>query len=309
MVSGWLEAGGYVLAIGVLGIAYATANFHGAHVVVFILYSLLVSAVALLAVAGLGPEPLRIMLAPQSWLVGLSNLAMEATFFLMLSTVPPADATLIARLSIPFALVLGMVLLGRRPAPLAWLGAAVVLAGVGLVVATFDLSRQGIGLLYGTGAALLITIRAFATELHPWNRAARTVAEKMRVTGLVVLVTALTGMALAAAAAALVSAGTLPRTELVAAPADLLHVPTILMAAFVGGAVFTAMNYFQFSSVVKIRTENFLAAGAFMPFATLLLQFPARDLGLIRVDPFDWRLLPAMLLTVAGVMILIRARK
>lgn len=307
-VSGWLEAFGYVLAIGVLNIAYALANQHGAHVVVFILYSLLVSAAAMLIVAGPGREPLRIMLAPMSWLVGLSNIGMESAYCLMLMTVAPAPGSLIARLSIPMAVVLGALLLGRRPAGPAWAGALIIVAGVGLVVATLDLAGQAVGLFYGLTAALLISVRAFATEFHPWNRSARTIGTKLQVTGLVVLITGLVGIVLASLASWLAAAGVLERSVLVPEAADFVHLPTLMLAALVGGALFTAMNYFQFSSVVKIRTENFLAAGAFMPLVTLVLQVAAESLGLLRADPVDWRLLPATLLTIAGVLVLVRAK-
>jgi drug/metabolite transporter (DMT)-like permease len=307
-VTGWLEAFGYVLAIGVLNIVYAVANQHGAHAVVFILYSLLVSAAAMLAVAGPGGDAVRIMLAPMSWVVGLSNIGMESAYCLMLITVAPAPGSLIARLSIPIAVVLGVLLLGRRPGSGTWIGALVIVAGVGLVLATLDLPGQTSGLAYGLAAALLISVRAFATEFHPWNRAARTIGAKLQVTGLVVLFTGLVGLALATIASRLVAAGVLERSVLAPEPADFVHLPTIGLALLVGGALFTAMNYFQFSSVVKIRTENFLAAGAFMPLVTLVLQISAEALGLLRAEPVDWRLMPATLLTIAGVLVLVRAR-
>jgi hypothetical protein len=124
-----------------------------------------------------------------------------------------------------------------------------------------------------------------------------------------VLVTALASLALVAIATVLVSQGVLRRSELAPAPADLWHGPTVLLALLVGGAVFTAMNYLQFSAVVKIRTENFVATSAFMPVATLIVQHLAAAAGLIALPPFDWRLLPAMVLVVAGVMVLIWANR
>jgi drug/metabolite transporter (DMT)-like permease len=307
--SGWIEAGFYVLAIAILTVIYAIATATGAHVVVFILYSMLISAAALLLLTGLGPDPVRVMLAPQSWWVGLSSITLESCYCLMLVTLPPADGNLLVRLSIPMALVMGFVGLGRRPDALTWVGAGVVLAGIAALVATFDLAKQAAGVVYGAAAAFFISCRGFASELHPWNRAARSIWEKMRVTGLVVLVTAVVSLALVAPATLLVAHGLLRRSALVPAPADLWHGPTILLAMLVGGAVFTAMSYLQFSSVVKIRTENFIATSAFMPVATLLVQHLAAAGGLLTLPPFDWRLLPAMVLVIAGVMVLIWANR
>ncbi len=308
-ISGWIEAGLYVLAIAVISVLYAMANEMGAHVVVFVLYSLLVSAAGMLAFTGLGAEPIRIMLAPQSWIVGIGTILLEGAYCLMLVTISPAEGNLLVRLSIPIALIVGWLWFGRMPATGIWIGAAIISAGVGVLALTLDPATQGLGVLYGLLSATMVGARGFAAEFHPWNRAARNVVEKMRVTGLVVLVTALTSLIVVGFGTALVGQGILARSELVPAPADLWHLPAILMALLVGGAVFTAMSYLQFSAVVKIRTENFIATGAFMPIATLLVQSLAAAAGLITVSAFDWRLLPGMLIVVVGVMVLIRSRR
>ena len=78
-ISGWIEAGLYVLAIAVVSVLYAMANELGSHVVVFILYSMMISAMGMLAIAGLGPDPVRIMLTPQSWIVGFATIFLEGT--------------------------------------------------------------------------------------------------------------------------------------------------------------------------------------------------------------------------------------
>lgn len=308
LISGWIEAGLYVLTIAVVSVIYAVAIGTGAHVVVFILYSLLISAGGMLLIAGLGPEPVRIMLAPSSWLVGLANILVEGTYCLMLITISPAEGNLLVRLSVPFALLIGWVSFRRPPGLRMWIGAGIVCLGVSALALTLDLSTQASGMLYGLVASFAVSLRGFSTEFHPWNRKARDVMDKMRVTGLVVLVTGLTSLVLVVGAAALVEGGVLARNQLVPAPADLWHWPTAAIALLVGGAMFTAMNYLQFSSVVKIRTENFIATGAFMPLTTLLVQMLAAALGLIVVPALDWRLVPGMLIVVAGVMVLILAR-
>jgi len=64
--------------------------------------------------------------------------------------------------------------------------------------------------MWGTLTAALMIVRSYATEFHPWNRAARTVHEKLRVTGIVVLVTSIGGLALTASVAGAIAAGILP---------------------------------------------------------------------------------------------------
>lgn len=308
-LTGWIEAGFYVVAVAFVSIAYAMAIAAGAHVIVFIVYSLLVASTGMLLFTGLGDEPLRIMMAPASWIIGICNLILEAAYCLMLLTIAPAEGNLIVRLAIPLAVLLGWAFFRRHPRPGVWLGALIVFIGVCGLGFVLDLSTQWTGILYGMTSAAAITLRGFAAEFHAWNRAAITVADKMRVTGLVVLTNAILAMALIGALAMLVGSGILERNDLFPAPADLLHWPTMVYAVFVGGTIFTAMNYLQFSAVVKIRTENLIATSAFMPVATLVAQTLAGAAGLMVVGPFDWRLLPIMALAVIGVLILIKSQR
>ncbi len=305
VISGWIEAGLYVLAIAILSVVYAIANAAGAHAIVFILYSMVIAAIGLLLVTGLGEGWKRVVLHPLSWLVGASTIGLEITFCLTVGKIAPAESSLIVRSAIPFSILAGWTFFGRRPSRLAWVGFVIVLAGLGILVGILDLQRQSMGLVYGLLTGLLIVSRSFSGEFHPWNRSARTVHEKLRITGLIVLVTAVFGLVLAATTAALVAAGHINPSEAVPAPADFRHLPTFGLALVVGGALFTAMNYLQFSSVVKIQTENFIATSAFMPLVTFALQEMAATLGVLTPSPFDWRLLPAMALVIAGVIAVI----
>ena len=124
-------------------------------------------------------------------------------------------------------------------------------------------------------------LRGFAAEFHPWNRRAKTVLEKLRVTGLVVLVTSIASLALTGGLALSIGAGWMSATELVPTADQMLHGPTMLLGTVVVGALLTAMAALSFSAVVKITTENFMATHAFTPVATLLAQIAASAIGLI----------------------------
>jgi drug/metabolite transporter (DMT)-like permease len=307
--SGWIDAGLYVLAIGILSLIYAVSNAWGCHVAVFILYSLLVSAVALLSLTGFGPDAWAVVRAGQTWVVGLSNIVMESSYVLLLGLLPPADGSLLIRLSIPLSMAIGWLWLGRRPAALSWLGAAIIAVAIltnfrGLLP-TLDPKTVSLVLAYCATCAIAVNVRGFASEFHPHNRAAKTVIDKMRVTGLVTLVTCSTTAVCIGLGTSLVRAGVLSPTPLVPSLAQLLYGPTALLALLAGGAVFTAMTYLSFSAVLKIRTENFIATSAFMPLAAFLVQWPAAHLGLITLPAFDWRLLPAMAAAIIGVLLII----
>lgn len=308
-VSGWIEAGLFVLALALLNIAYVIGQRIGAHPIALILYATTASALALLAVTGLGDDAWRIAVAPQSWLVGIGSIAIEVAYYILLEHVSPALGSLLTRLAIPISFAIGWALFARRPRRLAVAGAAVVLFTIVALFAGLDAEHRAATILVGLAAALSSNLRSFAAEFHPWNRSATTVREKMRVTGLVVLVTSLASLALAAGFALLIGTGWLPPMRLVPTASEMLHGPTILLGALLVAAILTAMAVLSFSAVVKITTENFVATSAFIPVVTLLVQIAASAVGLIPAYALDSSLLPAMGVVIAGVLLILYAAR
>jgi len=308
-VSGWVEAFTYTLAIGVLSISYVLGQQVGAHPIAFILYAMFVSAVVLLAITGFGSDALRIMLAPQSWLVGLGIIGIEVAYYILLDYVAPAHGSLLVRLAIPLSMVAGWVLFARRLQRMAVIGTGVVFLGIAPLLFAIGAEHRAAGVAAGIASASFSTLRSFAAEFHPWNRRATTVMEKLRVTGLVVLVTSLSSLALAGIVAALIGLGHLPPTSMMPTLPQMLHGPTILLAMAVGSIVLTAMAVLSFSAVVKITTENLMAVHAFTPVATLLVQMAATAVGLIPAYALDPSLLPAMAVVIAGVLMIFYAAR
>ena len=309
-LSGWVEAFLFVFAIAVLSVSYIVAQQVGAHPIALILTATIVSSATLLLVAKPGPDALRIILEPKSWLIGFGVIGMEVFYFMLLEHASPALGSLLVRLNIPLAMLFGWLLVARRPSRLAMLGAAVILVVV--VLLTIQ-SVQGGHRLVAFGAALCSAVafclRTFATEFHPWNRAAKSVMEKLRVTGLVVLVTSLTSLALAGLVASLMAVGAVPALSVAPTFSQIVHPPTLLLGAFVGAVVLNSMAVLSFSAVVKITSENFTAVTAFTPMATLLVQLAAGLAGLIVLFPIEQGLLPAMLTIIAGVFVILYAAR
>ncbi len=308
-ISGWIEAGLFVVAIAVLSVTYVVGQQIGAHPVALILYAMLASAAALLAVTGVGPDAVRIALAPQSWLVGIGTIGIEVFYYALLEHVGPAHGSLLLRVAIPLALLIGWMLFARRPRRLSVLGAGVVVLGIAPLVFAVDGQHRGAVTMTAIAAALSSNLRGFAAEFHPWNRRAKTVLEKLRVTGLVVLVTSLASLALTGGLALSIDAGWMPATELVPTADQMLHGPTIVLGTIVVGALLTAMAALSFSAVVKITTENFTATHAFTPVATLLAQVAASAIGLIPGYALDPGLVPAMATVIGGVLLMLYAAR
>ena len=168
-------------------------------------------------------------------------------------------------------------------------------------------SHRWMGVGLAVACAINMSIRAFATEFHPWNRAARTIQEKMRITGLVLLVTSLIGTGLVLGLMTLVARGGLEQPAWLPEVRHFLHVPTLALGLFVGVLVLTTMQYLGFSVVVKIQAQNFIATTALIPLVTLAMQMAAVRLGILSPLPLDWSVLPAMLVVAGGVLVVIWA--
>jgi len=307
-LNGWLEAGLFVIAISALTVLYAVAQQAGAHTLVFTFYAMAAAAAGMLAITGLGTDPWAVLKARQSWLFGASTVGLEALYFMLLGIISAAEASLALRLAVPASLLLGWLLYGRTMTGRIVLGAAIIIAAVIPVLWGLDTARAIPATLLALACALVVSIKTFASEFHPWNRNARTPLEKLRVTGLVVLATTIVAAAVLILAVLLAATGVIPKSPLVPEPAAFWHVPTLITALLCGAPVFIAMTYLTFSSVVKIGTESFLGTSAFTPFAALGLEVLAARLGLVTPAPYEWQLVPLILLGVVGIAIIIRDR-
>ena len=192
---------------------------------------------------------------------------------------------------------------------LALIGALVVIVGIVPLIVTIDPEHRLAATSAALASAFAFNLRGFSAEFHPWNRRAKTVMEKLRITGLIVLVTSITSLALTGAGSLAVALDLLPPLAIIPTTEQMLHVPTILLGALVGGAILTSMAVLSFSSVVKITTENFTASSAFTPVATLLVQMAGSAAGLIPAYALDPELLPAMAVVIGGVLLILYAAR
>ena len=94
---------------------------------------------------------------------------MEIFYYQLLRHVPPADGSLMVRLTIPVALVVGWALFGRRPRPMTLVGGAVICAGM-RPCSSCRWPPQHRVLVAAVGCAFAFNLRTFSAEFHPWNR-------------------------------------------------------------------------------------------------------------------------------------------
>jgi drug/metabolite transporter (DMT)-like permease len=298
--TGWWEAFAFVWVIGCLNLTYAAGIALGVHPTAFLLEAFLFGGISLLLIAGPGENAHKIILAPQTWAYGAATIAGEIFYYLMIVFVPPADASVFMRVTILLTIVLGWLAVGRRITPMRGLGMAIVLIGL-FITGYFFPATHSVPFLAATlASAASMSVRNLLAEFHPWNRRGRTVIEKMRVTGLVVLATSIAGLIAASVLAALVAYGLLPPLPALPPVHQFLALPTVVLALTMGCVIITAMQYLMFSSVVKITSENFFAVASLSPLMTLILQEGAARLGLIGAGAAGWGILPFMLLILLG---------
>ena len=304
-MSGWLEATGFILAVAVLSIIYAYGAQIGVHPIAFVFDSMLLSAIGMLAIASPGPDWRRIILMPQSWLIGAATILMEVSFYLLLTNVHPALGSTLIRITALAPMLVGFLIFARMPGRLQMLGGAIIALAILPLFLNVPAGRLVPTLFAVLGCVAMLTMRTFAAEFHPDNRAAKTVMEKIRITGLVVLVTSLAGLVGLVIGSVLVAAGTIAPGLVVPTIAQLVHGPTLALAAFAGVFVLTAMAYFSYSSVVKITAENLIAVAGLQPITTLIMQEVAGRLGVIPHFAIDVTLLVGMVVVAIGTLIMV----
>ena len=201
-VDGWIEAGLFSIALAVLNVSYGLGQQLGVNPIALLFWAMPVGAIALLLASGLGPDWRAVLGHPLSLVVGGGIIGMEAVYYVLLGLVTPTDGSVLVRIGVPIAMLLGYVLAGRRPSRLGVIGGLVIIGAIIWYVPRMETTWPLGGLMLGTACGFIMSARSFAAERHPWNRSARTIHEKMRVTGLVLLLASGVGMVVLFAAMA-----------------------------------------------------------------------------------------------------------
>src|SRR6266568_3955042 len=240
--SGWWEAFAFVWVIGFLNLTYAAGIALGVHPTAFLLEAFLFGGISLLLIAKPGGNAHRIIFAPQTWAYGATTILGEIFYYLMIVFVPPADASVFMRVTILLTIFLGWLVVGRRITGLRGLGMVIVLIGL-LVTGYFFPATQDPSFIAVTlASAGFMSVRNLLAEFHPWNRRARTVIEKMRVTGLVVLATSIGGLVAISLLSMLIEYGALPPLSAVPPAHQFLALPTLALALTMGCVIITTMQ-------------------------------------------------------------------
>lgn len=218
----------------------------------------------LIAVPGRSPAGLAALRRPDTWVVGCLRVATGALVMAALIHVNVMQAGFIGAINLPLAAVAVRVAFGRRVTRREWLAHAVLIAGAALLAAGLEggLGNAALPLLLLSEVAVVGS--ALLAERHPHNRA-EDLATRLRLTGIVLLVTAAGFAAWRGAQVALGLA--------VVADFAALANPTLWIAGIlVGISLRGPSTYLTFRAVQLAGTQNYLAAVLLLPLLGLAFE-------------------------------------
>lgn len=246
---------------------------HGYNPWVLAFVQMAVGGVAMIVVAGRGPLPLRPLLRLQTWVYGILRVVTAAAFTVALGHATSAEVSVLSSMFIPIGLGLAWLMFARRPSPADGIGSMVVLAGVVGVAVGLPGGMLG-------PASVLMAISAGCTaiaERHPDNQGDDR-RERLRLTGAVMLATAILMLLVALAVSHVDPDGPVAAAVPIEAATD----PALWIAGLLIGALLRGPStYATFRAIRMVGSENYLMGTALLPAFNLAAESLAASAGLI----------------------------
>lgn len=225
--------------------------------------------------------------SPITWLYGASELGVGLFLMLTLIYTSPAEASFLGRLSVPFAMLAGLLFLKKRASRLDWQCFFPMLIGTAIVLAGVDSPYIGYIMIYISLEAIAVVLRGLAVEYHPVFAKTTNIYERCRVTGTIVLFSGVMVCTTLLALAWFKEGSEILRTAFPHLPsmAEMTHMPTVIFAIFHGFFIIALTRYLYFRSVSLISNTTFLMFAAMTPFTTYFLQELLNLVGLLGEIP------------------------
>lgn len=224
--------------------------------------------VALSRGAHLGNAALRRV---DTWLVGVCRVATGALMMAALVHINVMQAGFIGAMNVPMAALAVWIVFSRRPGRAELMAQALLLVGVLVLVASLTGGVRNPAVVLLALSEVAVVGSAILAERHPHNQAAD-LATRLRLSGIVLLITAGAFVALRGAQVMLGGAATLDLADL----AD----PALWLAGIGVGVVFRGpATYLTFRAVQLAGTQNYTLAVITLPLFGLGLEVVAALAG------------------------------
>lgn len=272
------------------------------------------AGLALLAVAGPGDLGMSTFRDPHTWIYGLLDvvsvtLAVGACFF-----ATATELVLLLRVDVVYGLAMAWIVFGRRMRATDAIGGAVILAGCALTAAQMAPGKVLYAVILIALASLARVAVTVVCERHPTSNAADTVRKRCRITGAIMLVSAV--VFLCAVLAGVLAKGRVDPAALELYPvlaalpdaAGFLDPVTLAAAGALGVLIYAPATYFYLYASRTAGTETFFMMLVYQPVITIVLE---RGLNTFTpLPPFEIGgvLMAAMLCVIGGSTFMLGAR-
>ncbi|EDP64861.1 translation-associated GTPase [alpha proteobacterium BAL199] len=281
---------------------------------VFSSVATLTAGLTMLMIAGPGDLGRSTLRDPHTWAYGLLDvasitLAVGACFF-----ATATELVLLLRVDVVFGLILAWLVFGRRIRNTDMIGSVAILTGCALATAQMAPDHVGYAVLLIALASLTRVAVTVISERHPTSNAADTVRKRCRITGMIMLVSALVFLAavlfgtLVKATLAPDALALYPALAVLPDAAGFIDPITLTAALGLGVLVYAPATYFYLYAVRVAGTETFFMMLVYQPILTIGLERALRDVTPLPAFEATPVLMAAILCVIGGSTFMLGAR-
>lgn len=243
----------------------------------FTLIQMMVAGAVLFALARPEKGTLRILADPFIWLYGVLRVSTAAFFTAALLHTSVANAAFLGVVAVPLSMIVLWQFANRIPARREIPGHIVILTGLALLAHHLEGGWRNPAIILMFLSECCVVVSTIIAEFHPMNRT-ESIRQRMRLTGIMLLVSACAMLCAAIGLAGL--AQWMPFGWSVAPvvpawfenPGSLLDWRLWATAGLVGLFLRGPSLYLSLAAIHKVRTENYLAGMAALPFLSLVVE-------------------------------------
>lgn len=250
----------------------------------FTFIQMMVGGAFLIAIAGRGTGLVGALRNPYTWAYGVLRVATAAFFTAALVHTTTANAAFLGVVSVPISMIVLWLVLSRRPSRLELPGHVVILLGLVLLAQCLDGGWRNPAVIFMILSELCVVASTLIAELHPLNQT-DDMRQRARLTGIMLLASALV-MLMAALGLGLVVQWVPNLRQMVPGNLAWMANPAIafdpylwICAGLVGALLRGPSLFLSLKAIHRVRTENYIAGMAALPFMSLALESGASALG------------------------------
>ncbi|MAS87639.1 MAG: hypothetical protein CMH30_06650 [Micavibrio sp.] len=270
---GYLHALNWVILIGACNALFKIFVALEIHPVIVICQSMLFAGLILLLLAGPGRLAKDAITSPHSWYYGFCYLISTSIFVTAMHYISATQMSLLIKAVVPISLIVSVFCFKRHLDRTGWAGFVLVLIGLFFVGLEIEPRVFWMVVALVLIFSLFETLQMMISDIHSSNnKARRSVRESMRVTGMVLAITALLFLLVCLGGAVGVEYmglkhGVLPNI------ADFINPWSFIMAFVYGVFGLSFIRYSEFVANREIKFENFLAMTSLSVITTLFFEW------------------------------------